>query len=486
MTLKLHKIIFIVMFFALLQVNNLFAQENFSDKLIKFSEDSEISSSLVSFYAIDLNSNEVVGELNPNMLLSPASTMKIVTTSAALEILGADYTFKTKVNYSGNINNGVLNGNLIVKGEGDPCFLSSNFSKHYSSYFTELIDTIKKLGITKIHGKIIGNSCFYTDNLYPSTWILADVANYYGAAPWALSIFDNEYKVFFKTGENKGDSTKITKIEPYLNFLNIKNFVTTDNVNSDQSIIYGGQFDNYRIVSGNLPLKRENFEVKGSIPSPPYFAALYFKNIFKNNSIIIDDTADYYYEFSELFDTINNQNLIFKFNSPPLKDIIYYTNIKSINLYAEHLLRQISLKLIGEASNKNGIIAITNFWKEKTGKFIMYDGSGLSRFNAISAKQIVSIIKYMKNESKNYTYFYNSLPVAGKSGSISGMFKGTYAENNLHAKSGYMSGVRSYAGVVKSKSGKNIAFAIIINNYTSNLSEIKSKIEHLLINLSEI
>jgi D-alanyl-D-alanine carboxypeptidase/D-alanyl-D-alanine-endopeptidase (penicillin-binding protein 4) len=108
----------------------------------------------------------------------------------------------------------------------------------------------------------------------------------------------------------------------------------------------------------------------------------------------------------------------------------------------------------------------------------------LSRFNAVSAKQLVQVLKYMKKSSTNFNSFYNSLPIASKSGSISGMFAGSIAENNLRAKSGYMTGVRSYAGYVKTKSSKELAFAIIINNYSSSPSVIKGKIEHFLVKLS--
>jgi len=116
----------------------------------------------------------------------------------------------------------------------------------------------------------------------------------------------------------------------------------------------------------------------------------------------------------------------------------------------------------------------------------MFDGSGLSRFNAVSAKQLVYVLKYMKKESKNFDVFYNSLPVASKSGSLAGMFSSSIAENNLRAKSGYMTGVRSYAGYLKTKSSKELAFAIIINNYLSNPSRVKEKIEQFLIKLSSL
>lgn len=487
----IKKFIFISLLF--LFYNFSFAQNkdansfiNFKNEISKFISDSDLQNSSISFYAIDLKTNEVIGEINSNLMLSPASTMKLFTTAASLEILGPDYTFNTTISYSGQINNNVLTGNIYIKGGGDPCFMSNNFKSNYLNVFPNIVEECKKNGINKVQGKIIGDASFYADNFAPSTWILADVANYYGASPWALSIYDNEYKLFFKTGEKAGDSTFITKKEPNISLINFNNIVKSDNVSGDQSIIYGGLFDNFRIATGSLPLHKSDFEVKGSIPNPSIYTALLLKQELNKNGIIVTDSIQSIYEYSNFNDSLQTKNLIFTIKSPPLKDIIYFTNIKSINLYAEHLLRQIGLKSNGEGSNNSGINEVSKFWLKKTGYFLMFDGSGLSRFNAVSSKQLVEVLKYMKNESKNYSYFYNSLPIAGKSGSLTNMFNGTYAENNLHAKSGYMTGVRSYAGYVKSKSSKEIAFAIILNNYTSNTSVIKAKIEHLLVKLSEI
>lgn len=458
---------------------------NFNNEITKFISDTELQNSSISFYAVDLNTNKVIGEINPDLLLSPASTMKIFTTAAAIENFGPEFTFSTKIGFNGFIKDSALYGNIIIKGEGDPCFMSDNFKSQYLNKFDNIYNECKKNGFNKLQGSVIGDATYYKDNYAPSTWILADVANYYGASPCALSIFDNEYKLFFKTGERAGDSTYIIKQEPEMSF-NLNNFVKSDNISSDQSVIFGGQFDDYRVVTGKLPVQKSNFEVKGSIPNSSIFTALFLKNYLMKQGFYISDSVKTIDEYSYFNDSLKKTNFFYEIKSPPLKDILFFTNIKSINLYAEHLLRQLGIKYFNNGSNEFGVNAVTKFWQSKCGKFLMFDGSGLSRFNAVSSKQLVEILKYMKNESKNFSYFYNSLPIASRSGSLTSMFKGTFAENNLHAKSGYMTGVRSYAGYVKSKSSKNIAFAIILNNYTSSPSVIKGKIEELLVKLSEL
>jgi serine-type D-Ala-D-Ala carboxypeptidase/endopeptidase (penicillin-binding protein 4) len=119
-----------------------------------------------------------------------------------------------------------------------------------------------------------------------------------------------------------------------------------------------------------------------------------------------------------------------------------------------------------------------------TDGLFMEDGSGLSHFDAVSAEQFTKALAIMHKENLVFNDFYNSLPVAGRSGSIANICKGTEAEGNLCAKSGYMNRVRSYVGYVKNKKGELLAFAFLINNYTESSASIKRKIEKLLVALA--
>jgi len=224
--MKCKTLIFLIVFVFLSNISKSQSvlneqKQDFKDIILDFISDSVLANSSIGFYAIDVNSGEEIAEINPDLLLSPASAMKIFTTAAALEIFEPDFTFKTKIEYSGIIQqNGILKGNIYIKGGGDPCFMSHNFNSNYYNpdVFLKIVEEIKKTGIKKVDGSIVGDATYYSDNSAPSTWILADVANYYGASPWALSILDNEYKLYFKTGSEAGDSTFITNQEPKIPF----------------------------------------------------------------------------------------------------------------------------------------------------------------------------------------------------------------------------------------------------------------------------
>jgi D-alanyl-D-alanine carboxypeptidase/D-alanyl-D-alanine-endopeptidase (penicillin-binding protein 4) len=187
--------------------------------------------------------------------------------------------------------------------------------------------------------------------------------------------------------------------------------------------------------------------------------------------------------------TINtNRKTIYIHYSPTLDKIVYWTNLKSINLYAEHLLKYIAYKKNGIGLEVEGTELITNYWKNKgvdVNGFYMNDGCGLARANAITTKTEAQVLNQMVKE-KSFKALYESLPIAGKTGSLESMCKGTIAENNLRAKSGYITRARGYTGYVKNKKGELLCFSVIANNYSCSPGVMKKKLERILIAIAEM
>jgi D-alanyl-D-alanine carboxypeptidase/D-alanyl-D-alanine-endopeptidase (penicillin-binding protein 4) len=178
--------------------------------------------------------------------------------------------------------------------------------------------------------------------------------------------------------------------------------------------------------------------------------------------------------------------LLFQQNSKTIKEIAFWTNFKSVNLFAEGLVNLLGFYSNGDGSTNSGLKIIGDFWKDKinTSNLILNDGSGLSRLNAISAQHFCELLKYMST-SKNYDDFKSTFPVAGTNGTISTLCKGGSGEGRIFAKSGTLNNTKSYVGYIDSKSGKKIAFAIIVNDFSCSSGEIKNKIETILNALSE-
>jgi D-alanyl-D-alanine carboxypeptidase/D-alanyl-D-alanine-endopeptidase (penicillin-binding protein 4) len=116
----------------------------------------------------------------------------------------------------------------------------------------------------------------------------------------------------------------------------------------------------------------------------------------------------------------------------------------------------------------------------------MVDGSGLSRANTITPKLQAEILNNLFHDVLHYEAFHNSLPIAGKNGSMTNLCKGTFAENNLRAKTGYINRARGYCGYVKTKSGKTLAFSILVNNYDCSAKDMKLKLEKFMVALTEL
>ncbi len=444
--------------------------------------------SAFSFYCKDMATGEVIADYNGNMAITSASTMKLVTTATATQILGRGYRFKTKIMYTGSIDSmGVLNGDLYIVGGGDPTLGSKYYNKAGTErdFLNKWADSIYNYGIRQINGRVIGDASIYSYQGVPSGWIWGDMGNYYGAGPSGLTIFDNLCKFHFETGESAGDSTTLTCVTPYIPDIKVRNYVTSANSKKDNAYVYGAPYSNDWFVRGSIPINRDDFQVKASIPDPEYICALELDYALEQRGIHVNYAATTYRALTQDTAYIKPEmKEILTKKSPSLASIMDITNKKSINLFAEHILCQISVKQSGYGSTHNGALKCQNYWSNKIGPgLFMTDGSGLSRSNAVSAKFLVDMLTYM-NGTKSASGFKKSLAVAGKSGTMSGMCKGTTAYGRVFAKSGTMTRVKSYAGSVDAKSGKKLAFAMIINNHRCTNRQVTKYFEHLMVTMA--
>ena len=443
-----------------------------------------------SFLAIDLNTHEIISQHNPDKALKPASTQKLFSTATMLELYGPDFQFETKLAYTGVIDtiNRVLNGDIIIKGGGDPALGSKHFETTENKLFlAEWLNAIKSLGIDSVSGRIIADASIYSYDMVPATWSWQYLGNYYGAGACGISIYDNSYSLYLNSSEITGDTTIISSISPKISNLIFENAVIADSINHDNAYIFGTPYTYYRYLRGEIPLGKTDFRIKGSIPDPAYFAALELEKTLKNNGIKLKENATTVRILNKSY-TQHHEREFLTTTSPELSKIIKETNVHSINLFAEHCLNHAGIKLGANLGTSNATESVKDYWKEK-GMDIqglsLHDGSGLSHYNVITPRQMVFLLDYLKNKSPYYDIFYNSLPIAGVSGTIEYMFKNSLAEGQLHAKSGTLSKVKAYAGYVKSQSGREIAFSMVFNNFSCSSNAARADLEKLMIALAE-
>jgi len=446
-----------------------------------FLSDTSMMHASVSLCVADAETGSVIMEYNPGKSLIPASVMKLVTSAAALELLGSQYTFKTIIGYTGSLNkrSGRLTGNIIIKGGGDPALGSKYFADHYQDFLSRWVTEIKKQGIRKIYGKIITDDSYYDFLPVPAKWLWEDAGNYYGAGAYGLSVYDNTYEIHLKS---TSDSSRmvISGIIPSECRYELSNRLVAAGT-SGEGYVFAAPYSTNGWIAGSIPVTTEDFVLKASVADPPLLIAKMLNERLETSGISIsEDPTTIRLEKKNLSGEVFP---IAETISPPLCIIIEVLNHESVNLYAEHLVKELGKVYRNEGSTAAGIEIIMEFLQnagiETDGMFIE-DGSGLSPLNAINSEELVNLLRFMKRKGKYFSEYYSSLPEAGKEGTLKNYFRDPVFDSRLKAKSGSMTRVKNYAGYFTTVSGKNMIFSIIINNYTGTSQHIISGIEGII------
>ncbi len=453
--------------------------------LAEFSADESLKNTSWGFYAIDTRTGKTIAEHNPDLALIPASTQKVVTTLTALSLLGSDYRFETLIQYDGKIEKNVLNGNLYIKGTGDPMLGAKMVADSLSvdTLFHQWLSEIKASGIGAIKGNIIADGSWFDDHMIPPKWMWEDMGNYFGAGAHALTIHENLYSVFFQPANRIGAPADVAKTDPVIPGMTFHNDVTTGPRGSgDRVYIYGSPYSNERWLTGTVPLGESNFEVKGSLPDPGHFIAASFANFLEQNQIKLTGNV-FTHRNAPVDVTGKSRVVISRIQSPRLADIAARTNFNSVNTYAENLIKTLGKTINDEGSYAAGAKVITEFWKEKgldTQGLRIHDGSGLSPYNNVTVRQLTQMLLFAAQDDALYNSLVKGFPVAGQSGSLARMFSGTSSVGVLVAKSGFLGNVRAYTGYTRSQDDHLIAFTIIVNNYSGTPLEMRRKMERVM------
>ncbi|NQY67399.1 MAG: D-alanyl-D-alanine carboxypeptidase/D-alanyl-D-alanine-endopeptidase, partial [Flavobacteriales bacterium] len=424
--------------------------------------------------------------------LVPASIMKTVTTSAALAILKPYYRFKTELKYHGILNSidRSYTGNIHIKGGGDPTLGSKIFhSTRPDSTMERWYQAIKRLGIDTIKGSIIGDGEDFEFDMIPNSWAWEDMQSGYCAGASGLSFKEN---IFAFVVNASIDTVFFERYTDVPEFELVNNLKVGDKDTPAAIWISSSPYMSKCYIYGQVSSDSSRFGLECQVPDPPFLCAYTFDKFLRKKGIVISNPPStkrrQRMEPVKRVESFSIMNYLapvtFYTNySPALIDIINFTNMHSNNFFAESILKQIGYKVLNYGSNVNGFDVIRSHWL-RDGINIkglnQFDGSGLSRFDAVSTDFMVEMLKSTAKE-KHFDMFYNSLPSAGETGTLRNMCKGTLAEGNVHAKSGTMTRVKSYSGYVTTKSGEMLAFAMISNNHTCSAAAMKKHYENLMV-----
>lgn len=472
---------------CLITHNCLFAQTKITEALNYLIEDSDLKHASLGFCAIDIKENSIFAQHQANQSLIPASSMKVITTGSAIALLGKNFRFETYLEYSGRILDSVLIGDIFIRGTGDPSLASPLMKgvKNRVALQKEFVVAIQQLGIQKINGQIIGDASYFDDQTLIETWQWGDIGNHYGAGSGGLNYHDNLYYIHFEKSSDYGSKPLVKYTVPELPNFDIDSRVSSAGSRSgDNAYVYAAPFSQRATIRGTIPKGSGLFNIKGALTDPALICAYDLTNALFEVGITVQEKAS-----SQRQSQKTSHRVIFHtYRSPNLAAICKHSNEQSRNMYCEVLLKTIAAKKKGIKNTKNGIAALSDFWRARglsLEGFFMKDGCGLSARNGVSTKTFAQMMRKMYLDKVTFNDFYNQLAIAGRTGTLKNFCKDTKADNNIRAKSGSMNRIRSYTGYVNTQSGKLLSFSIIVNNYSCSGYKMKKKLETLLVALAE-
>jgi D-alanyl-D-alanine carboxypeptidase/D-alanyl-D-alanine-endopeptidase (penicillin-binding protein 4) len=484
-----------------------------------------------------LDAGDLLYTLNPDTLVMPASNMKIVTLAVAAERLGWDYRFQTRLETTAPIARGALLGDLVVVGGGDPSLNSRNGGEG-EAVFDEFATALREVGVSRIDGRIVGDARAFAGPRWGFGWSWDDFAYGYQAPIGALQFNESTVQVSIRPGRHDGDLATI-EIDPAADQLAVVDNVLTGPSGSDVDL------DLFRFpgrpeleVRGTIPLDHEPVTRDAAVQNPTLFFVRAFRDALlargievRGEAVDIDEIepgppASSGYQSSGLSAGTTSSDpdsnaasrsgansplppagrpvgselrgrdgsqpaarTIASRPSPPLSDIARRLMKASQNLYAETVLRAISLvpgPASLEASQRIATDVLT-CWGIPPDAYVIADGSGLSRHNLVTASTIVRLLQVMARSPQLADAFEAALPVAGRDGTLSSRMKASRAEGNVKAKTGSLLRVRALSGYLRTADGERLVFSIIANHFSVPSGVVDATVDQaleLLVNFS--
>ena len=407
-----------------------------------------------------LDRNERVFELQARTLLVPASVAKLAVVATAAEAVGWNYQFETSVRVVGSISDGVLTGDLVVVGSGDPT-IGGRAGEDLSSW----IAALQAAGIRRIDGRIIGDDDAIEEPRPQLAWAWDDLGYPAGALYGALNYAENRMTVTVTPAPTPGASASVS-VEPLAASRSLANTIVTGNPGSAQQVWPEQRpGDPFLTIAGTIPTGAPPLRLAVAVGNPTFWFASVLRNRLQMQGI---DVTGEPWDIDDVRPALDRarEQVLFTHRSKPLRDIVQPLLKESINLYAESVMRLNAAP--GQLATNDR--ALEGFTKRLTGWGIpaaaqqQVDGSGLSRRDTVSPETVVAVLEHMHDPSGS-SPFVTALPVAGVDGTLAERMKNTPAAGNVRAKTGTMSNIRSLAGYVKTRDGETLAFVAIVNNF---------------------
>ena len=423
---------------------------------------------------VDLATGDTLFARNAGRRFIPASNAKLFATAGALTVLGPAFRFETALYLDGAVRGDTLNGDLVVRGDGDPTFGSADVYDDPLDVFAAWADSLRAIGIRHVAGRVIGDDDVFDDTPYGLGWAWDDLTYGYAAEVSGLTFREGTVTLTVRGARGRGAAALswAPLLTPYVAFVN-----RTTTRPTGTSVVEGYQRDlsgNRFVVTTEVPAGGVETEVL-AVHNPTRYAAHTFRLVLLGRGIAVEGPA---VDADDLPAPLVYPALrrVAATPSPPLAEIVEETNRRSNNLYAEHLLRSLARGYAGAdpppGSAAAGVLALQPLLRAagvRPGDLQLVDGSGLSFMDRVTPRAVVALLAHLHThpDAAVREAFFASLPVGGQSGTLAGRYPSGAARGNVRAKTGYINGVRALSGTVTSASGHDLAFSLLVNHYST-------------------
>lgn len=448
------------------------ANAQISEPILNLIENNRAENALWVVQVRDSNGS-VLESYNADKIVRPASNLKLISSGAYLEFLGADYTFRTRLYGEGKQAGDTWSGDMVVQGSGDPSISGEFYQDNPLFLFEKWAGLLIEKGIQKIDGNLIGHTGLFDDIPYPEGWEWSDLSFYYAPEISALSFNGNVVNLEVVADGPVGSAPEIQWFPfntPYVEF-----------INEQQITPRGSKYDeSYRRVLGTNTIILRSTLPQGYYETEPLSIlepAYYFMDSFKRylaergvevtGQIFIDNNYEFYSE--------NGIQLLDEHQSEPLHELIQWMNRESDNFYTEMFLKKAVTEVYGvQGSTDLGLEMLKSYMQEMsfdTTHVSLKDASGMAPATLLKGSDLNRYL--LKVQEKEYfPYLYESLSVGGRNGTLSYRFKNSPVWGNFNGKTGFVTGVRSLSGYLETESGQRLIVSIFTNNYTAKTSHV--------------
>lgn len=433
----------------------------------------------VGIHIVDVDSRAVVASYGADRMLIPASVTKTLTAATVLKCYPDTTRWYTLVGYDGMVAGDTLVGNIIVKGAIDPSLANDCSLRSPSAFLDTVKSRVEQLGISHITGNIVVDASICVPGGW-GEWLTEDLGFYYGTVCHGLNYRGNEYRLYLRTGA-KGTKPHITGASTTIPQLQYSNYMTT--CDKDSAMVFLTPYTTQCVLMGGVPAHRDMFELECAMPDPPLVLAHDVRRALQSVGISVAGMPLTNRVMTDVYSEVPCiEHIIYSHPSDNLREMLQEMLYNSDNLYAEAILRYISLCTDSVASHTRALAIERDIWQNeglKTSQMKLYDGSGLARKNLMTPRFIASYLVAACHDEALGSDYVSLFPQAGRDGTVKTFLSKKALPGELRLKSGSMGGVLCYAGYY-TVGYKRYAVVLMSNKHTCGASKVRRAFELFL------